>query len=340
MGIALLFLLAGSIDASTIDDYQRRVGNARQAVSELNEMLYSDEFDDGQMLRAINLARRELPRTEKVESGSGEVQVDNTWLHNDLDALVQQDTSDDFLSILQRIDSRLAAIEKQIEILRTAPESEISKDEDKRRLAEILKREEYQKAVSADDSLFQKWRNAIMEWLGKVFPRLNLDPAATPGAGSLSTGLQILLYVLLAGAIGYLAYRFLPFFSGRMRSREAKTGRERIILGERIGELETAGDLFAEAERLARSGEARAAIRKGYIALLCNLADRKLIGLARHKTNRDYLKDVRPRGVLFEDLRTATSTFENHWYGSRAADEMAWNKFRDQYERTVKGAKL
>ena len=48
-----------------------------------------------------------------------------------------------------------------------------------------------------------------------------------------------------------------------------------MILGEHVSADESAHDLLAEAERLAGEGRLREAIRKGYIAVLCDLADRK-----------------------------------------------------------------
>ena len=94
----------------------------------------------------------------------------------------------------------------------------------------------------------------------------------------------------------------------------------------------TAVDLFAEAERLAREGNLRGAIRKGYIALLCELADRRVIGLAQHKTNRDYLRDVRKRHALYQNMSGLTDNFERHWYGFEKADEKDWEEFNTVYK--------
>ena len=83
----------------------------------------------------------------------------------------------------------------------------------------------------------------------------------------------------------------------------------------------------------------RGAIRKGYIALLCELSDRKLIGLARHKTNRDYLRDVRKRADLFENMNGMTLNFERNWYGLRPTDAQDWEDFKSSYQQTISGVK-
>ena len=144
----------------------------------------------------------------------------------------------------------------------------------------------------------------------------------------LSFILQILLYGAIIGGLGFLIYRFAPYFANRFRKREKRKKKDRLILGERIAADESSENLFSEAERLALAGNLRGAIRKGYIALLCELSDRKIIGLSRHKTNRDYLRDVRKQHELFENMSGLTSNFERHWYGFDEAEAKDWEEFR------------
>ena len=126
---------------------------------------------------------------------------------------------------------------------------------------------------------------------------------------------------------------------GRFGGKIKKTKQDRVILGERIGADESAFDLFSEAERLAREGNLRAAIRKGYIALLCDLSDRKIVRLARHKTNRDYLRDVRKDNSLFENMTGLTRNFETNWYGLRSTEPSDWEDFRARYLQTIANVK-
>ncbi|MCA1638274.1 MAG: DUF4129 domain-containing protein [Acidobacteria bacterium] len=83
------------------------------------------------------------------------------------------------------------------------------------------------------------------------------------------------------------------------------------------------------------SGNLRGAIRKGYIALLCELGDRKIIGLSRHKTNRDYLRDVSKRRELYENMNGLTNNFERHWYGFDVTQEKDWEEFRNRYKQII-----
>ena len=207
-------------------------------------------------------------------------------------------------------------------------------------LAEILRREEYQKPEVKDQSLFQKWWDAFWKWLMDLFPKPTITPQTAPDLGSLKVLIQVLIYAAVIGVIGFLIYRFGPQLAGRFGYKPKEKKRDRVILGERIGEDESADDLFSEAERLAREGKLRDAIRKGYIAVLCELSDRKIIGLARHKTNRDYLGDVRKRSGLFENMSGLTGTYERNWYGLRPSQQDDWEDFRDRYKQTMADANL
>jgi hypothetical protein len=80
----------------------------------------------------------------------------------------------------------------------------------------------------------------------------------------------------------------------------------------------------------------RAAIRKAYIAMLCELGDRKILSLAQYKTNRDYLNAVRDKGALYTSMRQLTNMFELHWYGFVPAGEADWDEFRSGYKKVFR----
>jgi len=280
--------------------------------------------------------RSRLPARQQIEWQGGNVETNNQWLAEKLaDFEKQPEDSPKREAILTEVGERLEAIEQKLTELENPSASNRTKDEDKQKLAEILRREEYAKPQEPKESLFQKAWRKFKEWLNEMFPRPNLPAPDASGFQSFSFVLQMILYALILGAIGFLIYRFAPFFAQKFKRRERQEKRERVILGERLADDETAQNLFAEAERLAREGNLRGAIRKGYVALLCELSDRKIIGLARHKTNRDYLRDVREKGELFENMNGLTDNFERHWYGFEAVEEKDWDEFRDGYRKAV-----
>jgi hypothetical protein len=335
-----IVFLPVTASAKTLKQYRENVRHARDLTI---SMLYPDIEDEASKKsqtpesEILSEIRQSLPATEKIEWEKGSIETDNQWLKQELKEFeAEAKTSSKRVVILTSISERLDALDEKLAELENSTAQTRAKDEDKQKLAEILRREEYRKPEAEEESFFQKIYRAISDWIRSLFPSLNLPDSGQNGFSSLSFVLQILLYALVLGVIGFLIYKFAPFLANRFRWNQTSNEQERVILGERLSAEETAQNLFAEAESLAREGNLRAAIRKGYIALLCDLSDRKIIGLSRHKTNRDYLRDVRPKAELFQNMNRLTSNYERHWYGFEAAEEQDWEEFRNGYREVIK----
>ena len=280
--------------------------------------------------------RKAVPAIERIDVGGTTVETQNGWLQSEMDKLDRSSDPGEEIKILSGVSERLSSIEREVGELETAVEGTRTKDEDKQKLNEILGREEYQRPEDKGESAFQRWLNWFVDWLKSLFP----DQPSLPNVDQkafqpLSVVIQVIVYGLIIGLIGFLIYKFAPVVVERFRHKRKKERTSRVILGEHIDSSLSASDLFAEAENFAREGDLRAAIRKGYVALLCDLADKKIIGLARHKTNRDYLRDVRKRSSIFAPMKQATGSFERHWYGFATPDAEDWDEFREQYRSAV-----
>jgi len=338
--VAALLIAAQSIVAATIDDYHHRVDSARSGIKVLLNNISEEKVGKrpGEPSDEVFAEVRHLiPASERIQAASGDIETENQWFTDALAAAEKESDLAKRAEVLTELDKRVSALYQNLEELQMATAAERSKDEDKRKLAEILNRPEYQKPPKKEESASGEWIRRILEWIESWFPKFNLSPNAMSGFGSLMNVLQWVVVIAILGLIGFLVYKLAPLFAPRFRQRRIKNkGTERVILGERIGEDQSANDLFSEAERLAREGDVRGAIRKGYVALLCELSDRKLIGLARHKTNRDYLRDVRSRREIYTQMNGITGTFERHWYGSQVAQANDWAEFRRQCGETIK----
>jgi hypothetical protein len=329
-----------SIYAKSLADYQKSIRIAQDSVDELSIHFASNEDKTIEKnveyeRELIRLIRTNLPATEKIEWQGSSIETGNRWLSDKLDDFQREENPAKRAEILTAASERLSGLQEKIVELENSSVSDRAKDDDKRKLAEILSREDYRKPEQNEESLLQKWGRQLIEWLESVFPRPNFPVAEPTGFQSFSLVLQILVYALVAGVTGFTLYKFAPFFIGKYRSKEKPEKKERVILGERIAANESAENLFGEAEKLAREGNPRAAIRKGYIAVLCDLSDKKIIGLAQHKTNRDYLRDVRKRSAIYENMNGLTDRFERHWYGFQSADDEDWSEFRQEYKKVV-----
>lgn len=335
----IIFVCVSVAPAETISVYRAKIHNAKLLVDDL---FYGDEDESGaaqkssnerETLKKIRLA---LPASEKVESKNISVETQNKWFVEQLDAYEKETDASKRTEILSGISERLGAVEAEIGALESSTAAARTKDEDKRKLTEILSREEYKKPEPPAENIFQKIWRKISEWLDGVFPKSSPFSIPEGGLSSLSFFLQIIIYLLVFGAISFLIYKFAPFLSAKFGRYKKESKSERVVLGETLAADADSHTLFAEAEKLAREGQLRAAIRKGYIALLCDLSDRKIIGLAKNKTNRDYLRDVRPRTEIFDEMKNLTTNFERNWYGFGTPKEKDWEEFRENYGRVIK----
>jgi Domain of unknown function (DUF4129) len=339
-GLLLSTLLFGSISvvrAVSVSEYQ---SNLKQAITALDTLLQSDEDESfSEFKRRVDdtfaAVRNVLPETVTVDCGEEFCTVDNSWLHEELKA-VEKALDSDWRELLTRVIEKLKSIEERVAELQNPSTYTSTKAVDKQRLSEVLQRPEYQTTDRANSALV-RLLNRFLRWIAKFFERAIPAESGT-GARVIGMGTQILVVALALAVLAYVAKLLLPrLWRPQVRKRKAKA-EPRIVLGERLEPEQSAVDLLSEAETLARSGQVRAAIRKAYIALLVELGDRKVLSLAQHKTNRDYLRSLRSIPSLYPLMGGLTDSFERHWYGSVQATPEDWQNFRERY-RTALQAK-
>jgi hypothetical protein len=359
-GVGLIVLLIGgqiAVRAETLQRYRENIESIREEIS----CLYSvdkDDFDKGWSEKDqaaaqstfYDKAGKLLPPREVIEWSGGSVEVDNIWLSSRLDEIKKLAIdSPERDKAVDELDGRLDAVAAKLKEAEAAAAGTRSKDDEKQKLSQILKRPEYQEQQKPnEESALQRWGREFSEWINSFFPKPKPKPAETPddpesvvssssGPGISPVIVQTLVVALALAVIAFVIWRVAPLlgFEGRRR-KENKEKKERVILGERLAEDESSTTLFGQAEQMARDGNFRGAIRKGYIALLCDLGDRKIVRIAQHKTNRDYLHDVRKHEQLKHGVNNLTFMFENHWYGLSPASEEEWSAFRENYQRSMR----
>lgn len=324
-----------------VGEYRKRIDSARAGIGVLLDNVSQAEIGeepaqpDAEVFAEV---RKLIPASENIDTPDGTVETKNDWFVEGLRSAESETDLTRRAVMLSEIDQRLAALSAKLEETQRAMRADRSKDEDKRKLSEILERPEYQRPVQPEEGERNgpSWLKNFLEWLESWFPKFNPPAGAAEGASAFAGVLQWVLIIAVILILGFVLYKLLPLFAPRFRRVIGEEREERVILGERIGEDQSAHDLFGEAERLAREGDVRGAIRKGYVALLCELSDKKLIGLARHKTNRDYLRDVRTRREIHEPMNGLTGKFERHWYGGQQAAPRDWEEFRETCGETLK----
>ncbi|MEO6335059.1 MAG: DUF4129 domain-containing protein [Pyrinomonadaceae bacterium] len=338
MLVPLILLFAASTSwGTTLDNYTAKVDSAWTAAVQVENSLREKAVGDHTGREFAAQIRGDFPASERIEWEGGTVETTNSWLLEKIGEMERETDSKKKLVSVVEIREYLSSISFNLKELEQAAAAEARKDKDKQKLGEILRREEYQKPQEKQESVFQRWLSAFLEWLEGIFPKSSGPAPPSMGMSFVATLLQVLLYAVLLGLLVFIVYKVVPLiFPHLKRTRQPRSKKQRTILGEQLSEDVTAADLFDEAESLARDGNLRGAIRKGYIALLCDLSDRKVIGLARNKTNRDYLRDVRSRRDLHPRMMSVTDTFERHWYGLQGSEEQDWARFREEYKAAIR----
>jgi len=337
--ITLTFLgLAAHVSAIPLGEYHK---NLQKSINALDTLAQVDEEETSEsyqhrLIDTSNSVRHVVPEKESVEYDGTSYTVDNSWLHKKLDEFEASGEADRML-IRQQLIDRLRSIEERINDLERAKSvNGLSRTEANQKLSEILSRPEYANKANQGAFIF-RLLDRFIRWLAKFLPQRS--PLAASHGSPFTAIAQILVVLLAAGVIVYVLIKLISHFAGRSSNAKTRNVKEpRIVLGERLEPEASATDLLAEAEALVRKGEIRAAIRKTYIALLVELGDRKIISLAQHKTNRDYLRSVSHVPALYSNMGGLTNSFERHWYGLEQSSPSDWQEFKNGYLSALKAS--
>ncbi|MET0622282.1 MAG: DUF4129 domain-containing protein [Pyrinomonadaceae bacterium] len=316
---------------AVVDDFGDESGEDSEA--ELEEAKADLEEEAPEILGGV---RDSLPPRERVGAGADFVEVDNSWLHEALDEAEGADDEAKRAAGLRAAAGRLRSLEARLAEADGGAAGTFDKDAERGRLNSILSAPEFDREAQQQGNALQKLVHDFIEWLLSLLPKGSaIAPGASPRA-SLTT--QVVVLVLCLAVLVYVA-RLLWLRRGRKSPKARRAAR--VVLGERLEADQTASDLLDDAERLALSGDPRGAIRKAYVALLCELGDRGVIRLAQHKTNHDYLNAVRRAATpgLYAEMLPLTFDFEVHWYGLRDATAADWESFKTRCRTALNGIK-
>lgn len=199
------------------------------------------------------------------------------------------------------------------------------------KVREILSRPEFQpKRENPITSFFKNIWDEIKGFFGDIFEALSRLLAKLVGAGGGGNWLAwLIILAAIAGAMFGL-YRIL-----QRREPRRKRAKKRIVLGEEVEANATARDLAERAMAAAGRGDFRGAMRGLYVALLYDLAERKLIELDDSATNREYLKRVSRFGQLMPAMRYLTDRFDYFWYGMFPSTEADFSSYLARYKEAA-----
>jgi len=215
-----------------------------------------------------------------------------------------------------------------------------------RSISDVIQKREYSwrmprsKAPAPDASLswlerhlksmaktLESWMQKVAGWFGKFVQWLTQKRRATAG-GKVSldwySAVKALLTLLCIGLLVLLGVLVWRMWAAR-QSLVAETTAQPLSTPPDVADERTAADQLPEdgwlrlARELLAAGELRLALRAYYLASLAHLAERNLITIARHKSNRDYEQELRRRAhtapAVLPVFSENVSTFDRVWYG-------------------------
>lgn len=331
LNFLLAFMLAvPAFAAASAEEYAERLRQAEKVADNLIE----GEPSPVEIVATMNSIKELLPQHEDVEVNGQVIRTDNTWLHEAINLVIKNANGDDeqVRSMLVEIADRLFQLEQRVSASQKQGDS-VGQDQ-AGQLERILARSEYVPEEKKESSIRQ-WINKLWDKLMSLLARLFGSRNSSPGSfgqGSVSI-VRIVITLILLAAASFGLVKLLRRLQGR--SRKNRDDEVREVLGEELADDVTAAELLTNANELARQGDFRSAIRRAYIALLCDLEQRGKVHLHRAKTNRDYLDELKPETSLHPIFSIMTGAFEHVWYGHEQATESEYSDFITLYQETV-----
>ncbi len=180
-------------------------------------------------------------------------------------------------------------------------------------VAAIVRERAYQRSVRA--TLLDR----ILDWLAALIRRFFSGLSEIPNMRWIVLGVAILV-VLAIGARLWLG-------------TEAGERRRRV----RPGAVEGSGDPWAEAERVAASGDYTAAAHLLYRGVTARLAANDQIRLHPSKTSGDYARELRMRGSpVHTEFRQFGRRYDHVLFGTGTCDAETYAALREHASRVIR----
>lgn len=151
-----------------------------------------------------------------------------------------------------------------------------------------------------------------------------------------NTFFRVLAFLIIIPLIGFILAKL---FMGegnlfqQPRSRKIKTNKNLITI-ENIEENIHDSDIDDFIQKAINEKKYPLAIRLYYLAIIKELSIHKLIKWKRDKTNKDYIREMRPSN-LFSSFREVTRIFERVWYGNNQLEEKDFKNLKPKFKQLI-----
>ena len=203
---------------------------------------------------------------------------------------------------------------------------------------------------------FGEWAKEVLRSIGRFLDRLFRGwgtPNVNKGGSNWdwSSPLVWFAWALVIALVIALGFYFYKRARRRVDERPASAAPSAVpppdLRSDEVSADQLPGDEWVRlAAELASKGELRLAMRAYYLASLAMLASRQWVAIARHKSNRDYLRDIQKRAHALPELHIRfegnVELFDRVWYGKHPVAPEQLGAFAASVsairERTAKGA--
>lgn len=170
----------------------------------------------------------------------------------------------------------------------------------------------------------RRWMNRVDDWWRSLFPESDDAQDRPRDSTSWMSSAHIVLFIVLGLAtciLGVFAWRIWKNRKNRpVVQAQAAPPTVPDLNDESVGADDLPVDKWLSlARELMEKGQTRLALRALYLATLAGLADHEIIVIAKHKSNRDYLREFRRRlqgnDDINDEFRRSVRIFDMAWYG-------------------------
>lgn len=271
-------------DPTTIAKYRQVVDQVIQLVAQ------SQRAAPDQRPELLKLAAALLASVQQVQTDSGErVTVNNDSLLKELNA-ASQDSQHAYIS--STLPKRLAAIRGALaDTPVTANDAELAE------LHDIYARPPF--VQTPVENFLRQLQRRFNEWLDNLLSRTD-SPVRVPSG--IITWIGILVTLGVAAAFVITLRRNLAAEADLRSQADADA-------------VTTSRAAISHAQKMARAGDYRSAVRMLYLATLLILDERGRLRYDKSLTNREYLRAVKDAPQIADALKPIVKTFDRTWYG-------------------------
>jgi hypothetical protein len=211
-------------------------------------------------------------------------------------------------------------------------------------LKHILQDPEFQPEKEQEGLLarFSRWLSerweALLAWLRKFFHFKMKPPNVSGGSNFLAALVVPVVTAILLIPVVWLLALLIRAIVNNWKERtplKAKTTTTFDIDEAAADMLEEPDEWLRQAQHFAEANDYRRAFRAVFLGILLQLDKAGAIEYNRSRTNGDYVRLLRTRGLngLFEVFRPLVFEFDLRWYGNRATAEEDYRRCRREYDR-------